>query len=97
MSYIFTLENLSGSVALVTSIIGLFPQVYKSYRTKSTVDISMIMLINYLVCSLAWIVHGMCTNSAFVVYSNVVGTVLSCISIFQKVIYDKNSKKSGRI
>jgi MtN3 and saliva related transmembrane protein len=89
-----TLEFLSGSVALVTSIIGLFPQVYKSYQTKSTDDISMIMLINYLVCSLAWIVHGVYTDSKFVIYSNIIGSILSGISIAQKTIYDrKNSRK----
>jgi MtN3 and saliva related transmembrane protein len=86
-----TLENFSGVVATVTSIVGLFPQVYKSYRTKSTADISMIMLVNYLVCSVAWVAHGVCSGSSFVVYSNVVGTALSGLSIIQKVIYDKNS------
>ncbi|MDR0678417.1 MAG: hypothetical protein LBF44_02680 [Holosporaceae bacterium] len=89
----FTLENLSGSVALVTSIIGLFPQVYKSYKTKSTNDISMVMLINYLVCSLAWIVYGGCTSSEFVVYSNIVGSVLSGMSIVQKIVYDRRNFK----
>jgi MtN3 and saliva related transmembrane protein len=91
LSSFFTLENFSGSVALVTSIIGLFPQVYKSYRTKSTEDISMLMLVNYLVCSIAWIIHGIYTNSKFVVYSNVVGSVLAGISIIQKVVYDKKN------
>ncbi|MDR2724359.1 MAG: hypothetical protein LBB25_04135 [Holosporaceae bacterium] len=88
-----TLENLSGGVAIVTSIIGLFPQVYKSYRTKSTADISMSMLINYLICSVAWIIHGVYTNSPFVIYGNIVGVILSSGSIVQKIIYDKHSKK----
>jgi MtN3 and saliva related transmembrane protein len=93
----FTLENLSGTLALITSIIGLFPQVYKSYRTKSTDDVSMIMLVNYLVCSIAWIIHGIYTNSKFVVYSNVVGSILAGISIVQKIVYDKNSRKSSYV
>ncbi|MDR0555468.1 MAG: hypothetical protein LBG20_00430 [Holosporaceae bacterium] len=84
-----TLENFSGSIALITSIIGLFPQVYKSYRTKSTIDVSMLMLVNFLVCSIAWTIHGVCTNSTFVVYSNVVGIILSSVSIWQKILYDK--------
>jgi MtN3 and saliva related transmembrane protein len=89
-----TLENLSGIVATVTSIVGLFPQVYKSYRTKSTADVSMAMLVNYLICSIAWVAHGVCSGSTFVVYSNVVGAMLSCLSIIQKVTYDKNSRKA---
>jgi MtN3 and saliva related transmembrane protein len=94
VSSFLTLENFSGGIALATSIIGLFPQVYKSYKTKSTEDVSMIMLINYLVCSIAWIIHGACTNSEFVVYSNVVGSILSVISIAQKIVYDKNLKRA---
>ncbi|MDR1236131.1 MAG: hypothetical protein LBJ96_03925 [Holosporaceae bacterium] len=92
LSDFFTPENLSGIVATVTSIIGLLPQVYKSYRTKSTADISMVMLVNYLICSIAWVAHGLCSGSLFVVYSNVVGTILSGVSVIQKVIYDKNSR-----
>ncbi|MDR0968811.1 MAG: hypothetical protein LBL99_04265 [Holosporaceae bacterium] len=91
---LFTLENISGGIAMVTSIIGLSPQVYKSYKTKSAEDVSMIMLINYLVCSVAWIIHGVCAGSEFVVYSNVIGTVLSCVSIIQKVVYDRNAKNA---
>jgi MtN3 and saliva related transmembrane protein len=87
-------ENLSGGVALITSIIGLFPQVYKSYKTRSTMDVSMIMLANYLVCSVAWIIHGLYTGSKFVVYSNIIGTILSMVSIVQKFVYDKNSRRS---
>ncbi|MDR1551252.1 MAG: hypothetical protein LBS14_01050 [Holosporaceae bacterium] len=92
-----SLENFSGTIALITSIVGLLPQVYKSYRTKSTADISMLMLMNYLVCSLAWTIHGICSGSVFVVYSNVVGTILSIAAIAQKVVYDKNSRRSVEI
>jgi MtN3 and saliva related transmembrane protein len=90
----FTIEAISGSAALVTSIIGLFPQVYKSYKTKSTEDISMVMLVNYLVCSIAWIIHGVFTNSKFVIYSNVVGTIVSAISVMQKIIYDEGNRNT---
>jgi len=90
----FTLESLSGSIALITSIIGLFPQVYKSYKTKSTADVSMVMLVNYLICCVAWFIYGICTFSSFVIYSNIVGTILAAVSVIQKVIYDKYYGKS---
>jgi MtN3 and saliva related transmembrane protein len=93
IEHICTLENLSGGVALITSIIGLLPQVYKSYKTKSTDDISMLMLINYIVCSIAWIIHGVSTDAVFVIYSNIVGTILAGMSIVQKVVYDKRSRR----
>lgn len=84
MSIIF----ISGTVALITSFVGLLPQVYKSLKTKSTHDISMMMLINYFLCSIAWIVYGGYTDSMFVLASNVLGLVSSFILIIQKNYYD---------
>jgi MtN3 and saliva related transmembrane protein len=90
----FTVENLSGTVAAITSLIGLLPQVYKSYQTKSTADVSMAMLVNYLICSVAWVIYGICTDAKPVLYSNIIGTAISFISIVQKAVYDKNSRGS---
>ena len=82
------LELLFGYVALATTMIGLIPQVYKAYRTKSTSDISWIMLWNCLICSGSWIIYGVITHSAFVVWSNILGTITSVISLLQKRYYD---------
>ncbi|WP_031563992.1 SemiSWEET family sugar transporter [Legionella wadsworthii] len=78
----------SGTVAFITSFIGLLPQIIKSLKTRSTQDLSMIMLINYLICSLAWIIYGSGTNSFFVISSNIVGLIVSLILIFLKRYYD---------
>ncbi|MBS0635465.1 MAG: PQ-loop repeat-containing protein [Verrucomicrobia bacterium] len=83
------IEYFSGVIACVTSFIGLFPQIYKSLKTKSASDISMTMLINYLVCSLAWIVYGSASESFFVLSSNIIGLLSATILIFQKRYYDR--------
>jgi MtN3 and saliva related transmembrane protein len=82
-----TIVNFCGLIATITSIIGLLPQIYKTYQTKSAEDVSMIMLANYLVCSLAWVIYGIGTHSNFVTYSNIVGLITSVISICQKRYY----------
>lgn len=87
------LGEIFGYVALVSSIIGLLPQVIKSYRTQSTNDLSMVMLINYFIGSVAWIIHGISINSNFVVWSNILGGAFSLISIIQKIKYDNKSEK----
>ncbi|MBE6447501.1 MAG: hypothetical protein E7015_03400 [Alphaproteobacteria bacterium] len=87
------IENIFGTIAMLTAIIGLLPQIVKSYKTKSTDDISMIMLWNYLIGSVAWVVHGICINSAYVVWSNVLGGIVSAISIYQKFLYDTRYRK----
>ncbi len=80
--------NIFGFIATITTIIGLLPQVYKTYKTKSAKDISNIMLYNYLICSISWIIYGLLSSSSFVVYSNIIGLITSLIMILQKRHYD---------
>lgn len=82
-------QSFFGYIAFITSLIGLLPQVYKAYLTKSTIDISLGMLINYLVCSLAWIAYSYYEQTFIVLLSNLVGLVVCLISIMQKYYYDK--------
>ncbi|MGL9725385.1 MAG: SemiSWEET family sugar transporter [Wolbachia sp.] len=89
-----SIEEFFGFIALITSLIGLLPQVYKAYITKLTRDVSMLMLINYLVCSLSWLIYGICQGLAFVVFSNIAGLAISIISIIQKCYYDAKSTRS---
>ncbi len=82
-------EIIFGSIAFVTSIVGLLPQLIKAAQTRSTHDISMMMLINYLVCSIAWIMYGSYSNSMFVLSSNILGACSSLLLIFLKFSFDK--------
>ncbi|HTM64091.1 MAG TPA: SemiSWEET family transporter [Gammaproteobacteria bacterium] len=84
-------QNIFGVIALVTSFIGLLPQSYKAFKTRSTLDISMLMLVNYVICSLAWIIYGWEIQASFVIASNVVGLISALILILQKNWYDKRA------
>lgn len=81
-------ENFFGSVAFVTSVIGLLPQAYKAIKTRSTHDLSMLMLINYVICSLAWIIYAEYSDSLFVLLSNLLGLISSALLIVLKQYYD---------
>lgn len=85
------IQSAFGTIALATSFIGLLPQSYKAFKTKSTHDISMAMLLNYLICSLAWIIYGMCIHAGFVISSNIVGVASCVLLIWQKAYYDKST------
>lgn len=82
------IQSLFGMLALITSLIGLLPQSYKAYKTRSTQDISMWMLVNFLFCSAAWVIYGICINADFVIASNVVGLASCLLLIAQKRYYD---------
>ncbi|MDR2598473.1 MAG: hypothetical protein LBC25_02020 [Holosporales bacterium] len=85
-------ENFLGGIASITTVVGMVPQVYKSFKTKSTNDISMAMLLNCLICSVSWAVYGLfyMRGDRYVVLSNIFGTVVACISIWQKYRYDRS-------
>ena len=89
-----SLEEFLGILALITSCIGLFPQVYRAYRTKSTKDISNFMLINYTLCSLAWLWYGHLSGAGFVTLANVACLTASITLIVQKIYYDKRNLKT---
>lgn len=84
----FDIQSIFGTLALVTSFVGLLPQSYKAFKTRSTQDVSMLMLMNYLLCSSAWIIYGMYIQSNFVVASNLVGLASCAVLIAQKRYYD---------
>lgn len=74
-------------IALLTTIIGLLPQIYKNYRTKSVNDLSMIMLINYAICSLSWIAYGALITDQIVTMANIFCLFSVLVTIFQKIFY----------
>jgi MtN3 and saliva related transmembrane protein len=80
-----------GIIASVTTVIGIIPQCYKSYQTKSMDDVSMGMLINYMICSIAWLCYGICTSEPFVAGCNVLCVITSVVSLWQKKHYSKTN------
>jgi MtN3 and saliva related transmembrane protein len=82
------LENLLGWLAFLTSIIGLIPQIYKTFQVKSAQDLSFTMVLNYALGSLCWIAYGAITSTFYVLLSNVVGLGASLFLMGQKWYYD---------
>lgn len=66
-----------GALAAITSTISLVPQIYKSLKTKSVSDLSILMLINFLATSLLWMVYGFMIASAAVTIANIIMTLFS--------------------
>ena len=80
-------------VASATSVLSLVPQIYRTYRLKSASDLSLLMLINFLVCSLSWVAYGGITGMVSVWATNVMMTVFSIVLIIFKIRYSPNVKQ----
>ena len=76
-----------GFIALSTSTISLLPQIYHTYKTKSVKDISLLMLINFLICSISWIVYGILTDTTSVWITNCIMTIFSIVLLIFKLKY----------
>lgn len=81
--------DILGIIASTTSVIGFLPQIYKIKRTKSVQDLSFFMLLNFLLCSLAWMVYGILTPSHYVFITNTAGVCASFVLLSQKIYYQK--------
>lgn len=77
-----------GFLAAFTSTISLIPQIYKTYTTKSSKDLSYIMLINFFITSALWITYGIMILSAAVYIANIIMLFFSIVLMVLKYIYD---------
>lgn len=85
-----------GLIASFSSTVSLFPQLYRAYTTKSTDDISMGMLINFVICSLSWIAYGLLTDSVTVWATNVIMALSSVVMIVMKLKYARKVVEDGQ-
>jgi MtN3 and saliva related transmembrane protein len=76
-----------GLIASITSTISLLPQLYQTYRTKSVGDLSMLMLVNFAVCSISWVIYGLLTDTTSVWVTNVIMTFCSIALVTMKYKY----------
>ena len=59
------------SAALLTTI-AFLPQLYKTWKTKSAGDVSLIMLILFLTGLICWIIYGIKINSIPILIANII-------------------------
>lgn len=81
------LKNLLGNIATVMTILYLTPQVVKTWKSKSTSDISLGMYILGSLGSLFWILYGITLNSIQLIITNSIVLVCSLFILILKIKY----------
>ena len=66
------LLQIVGLVASVASMIGFLPQVIKTFRTKSAKDLSIWMVLVFMIASFSWTIYGFWKNDIFIIMTNVI-------------------------
>lgn len=79
-----------GSGAALLTMFGFVPQILKIYRTKSVADVSLFMLIQFLVGIFLWLLYGIHIQDKILIVSNAVSfsTLIVAIGLYLK--YRKN-------
>jgi len=76
-----------GYTAGILVVISLLPQVIKSWKTKSTKDISLWRYIIYIVGLILWITYAVIIGNGPVAAMNSVGLILALSVLYLKLRY----------
>jgi MtN3 and saliva related transmembrane protein len=82
-----TFIDILGYVAGTISTLVFLPQVIKTWKTKSTKDISLLMFLFATSSVILWLVYGILINNGSIIYTNSAILVLSSIMLYLKLKY----------
>ena len=88
MSY-FNQVDLFGFLAAVLTTIAFLPQLYKTWKTKSADDVSLIMLILFIIGLICWIIYGIKINSFPILAANIITFIFNFSILILKINYRK--------
>ena len=81
-----------GFLAALLTTIAFLPQLYKTWKTKSADDVSLTMLILFIVGLLCWIIYGLKINSIPILLANIITFVFNFSILILKISYS-NTKE----
>jgi MtN3 and saliva related transmembrane protein len=83
-------ESLVGLFAAVVTTAASIPQVLKCWRTRSSGDLSLRMLVIQMTGLSAWAVYGVMKGDPIIITSNSVGVALfATLAVFKLTFKDK--------
>jgi MtN3 and saliva related transmembrane protein len=84
--------NLPSIVAILATIINsiqLFPQLYKTYTTKSVGDLSFYSLLLLLTTNFLWLLHGYFVKSYSLIIASIIGLIVNVSLLMLYFTYKK--------
>ena len=79
--------SLVGYAAGILATAAFVPQVLKTWKTKSTKDISLVMFITFTTGIFLWLVYGILISSWPIIIANIVTFTLASIILILKLKY----------
>jgi len=88
----FNYIDLFGFLAALLTTIAFLPQLYKTWETKSADDVSLIMLILFIIGLLFWIIYALKINSIPILVANIITFIFNFSILILKLTYSKNKE-----
>ena len=88
----FNYIDLFGFLAALLTTLAFLPQLYKTWKTKSADDVSLIMLIVFLTGLIFWIIYGLKINSIPILIANIITFVFNISILILKITYSKTNE-----
>jgi len=85
------IEFFGFSAALLTTI-AFLPQLYKTWKTKSADDVSLIMLILFIIGLICWIIYGLKINSLPILVANIITFIFNFSILILKITYSNKKE-----
>lgn len=79
--------TLIGLLAAAATTIAFLPQVIRSWRTKKTEDISLLMYLTMVTGGSLWLLYGLLINDMPLIIANIITLSLTISTLFLKLKY----------
>jgi len=83
-----------GTVGTALSTLSLLPQVVRTWRTRSTADISAAWLVVALISMLVWLTYGYLVQAPAIVWANALTFVQAGYILLVKLQTDRRAQMS---
>ena len=88
----FNYIDLFGFSAALLTTIAFLPQLYKTWQTKSADDVSLIMLILFIIGLICWIIYGLKIHSIPILVANIITFIFNFSILILKLTYRNNNQ-----
>ena len=76
-----------GFIAAILTTASFVPQVIKTWKSKSTENLSLIMYLAMFIGIVLWFIYGYNINSISIMFANGISGILVCTILFFKFRY----------
>ena len=81
------ITEIYGYIAAILTTIAFLPQLVRTFRTKSATDVSLVMLLLFIVGVLFWIIYGWQTKAIPLIAANIITFILNLSILILKFSY----------